>query len=110
MIAKSDIVILVLALSALSLGLYNYYEADKPDGADSKSNSPPIGIIQVAGDGLSSRANRLWQKLRHNAPGLLTGQSYPEGENADHGADKACLLYTSPSPRDATLSRMPSSA
>ena len=25
-------------------------------------------------------------------------------------APKACLLYTSPSPRDATLSRMPSSA
>ena len=25
-------------------------------------------------------------------------------------ADTACLLYTSPSPRDATLSRMPSSA
>ena len=24
--------------------------------------------------------------------------------------DDACLLYTSPSPRDATLSRMPSSA
>ena len=26
------------------------------------------------------------------------------------GPDKPCLLYTSPSPRDATLSRMPSSA
>ena len=26
------------------------------------------------------------------------------------GAVKSCLLYTSPSPRDATLSRMPSSA
>ena len=26
------------------------------------------------------------------------------------GATSACLLYTSPSPRDATLSRMPSSA
>ena len=26
------------------------------------------------------------------------------------GADWFCLLYTSPSPRDATLSRMPSSA
>ena len=25
-------------------------------------------------------------------------------------ADMTCLLYTSPSPRDATLSRMPSSA
>ena len=26
------------------------------------------------------------------------------------GGIEACLLYTSPSPRDATLSRMPSSA
>ena len=26
------------------------------------------------------------------------------------GGHNACLLYTSPSPRDATLSRMPSSA
>ena len=26
------------------------------------------------------------------------------------GLERACLLYTSPSPRDATLSRMPSSA
>ena len=29
--------------------------------------------------------------------------------NGTHGID-TCLLYTSPSPRDATLSRMPSSA
>ena len=28
----------------------------------------------------------------------------------DFVVDEACLLYTSPSPRDATLSRMPSSA
>ena len=27
-----------------------------------------------------------------------------------HATDKACLLYTSPSPRDGLLSRMPSSA
>ena len=27
-----------------------------------------------------------------------------------YGSDDVCLLYTSPSPRDATLSRMPSSA
>ena len=27
-----------------------------------------------------------------------------------HDTAKGCLLYTSPSPRDATLSRMPSSA
>ena len=28
----------------------------------------------------------------------------------DYGQNLVCLLYTSPSPRDATLSRMPSSA
>ena len=28
----------------------------------------------------------------------------------DHNHHMTCLLYTSPSPRDATLSRMPSSA
>ena len=31
-------------------------------------------------------------------------------DKAVRDAAKACLLYTSPSPRDATLSRMPSSA
>ena len=30
--------------------------------------------------------------------------------NFDHAESVSCLLYTSPSPRDATLSRMPSSA
>ena len=31
-------------------------------------------------------------------------------EVTDSGATKDCLLYTSPSPRDSTSSRMPSSA
>ena len=31
-------------------------------------------------------------------------------ENSVVAMNSACLLYTSPSPRDATLSRMPSSA
>ena len=31
-------------------------------------------------------------------------------EKSDSGEILICLLYTSPSPRDATLSRMPSSA
>ena len=35
-------------------------------------------------------------------------KDYPETLDVDEG--KICLLYTSPSPRDATLSRMPSSA
>ena len=32
------------------------------------------------------------------------------GEGTGNAIDIDCLLYTSPSPRDATLSRMPSSA
>ena len=41
------------------------------------------------------------RKMQRGAGGTL---SYREGQG------RACLLYTSPSPRDATLSRMPSSA
>ena len=33
-----------------------------------------------------------------------------KSENVSSGVTEVCLLYTSPSPRDATLSRMPSSA
>ena len=33
-----------------------------------------------------------------------------EGDEGDHGDRDGCLLYTSPSPRDRTRSRMPSSA
>ena len=33
-----------------------------------------------------------------------------DDEDEDEDEDEDCLLYTSPSPRDATLSRMPSSA
>ena len=43
--------------------------------------------------------------MGHVGSVLLFGDRPP-----DHMRDIACLLYTSPSPRDATLSRMPSSA
>ena len=33
-----------------------------------------------------------------------------EAAGASIGSDRSCLLYTSPSPRDGLLSRMPSSA
>ena len=34
----------------------------------------------------------------------------PDKTKFSYGVLRVCLLYTSPSPRDATLSRMPSSA
>ena len=39
---------------------------------------------------------------------LVGGKNFGSGSSREHAA--CCLLYTSPSPRDATLSRMPSSA
>ena len=36
--------------------------------------------------------------------------SWKNGNNTDDNLSNACLLYTSPSPRDRTRSRMPSSA
>ena len=47
------------------------------------------------------------------APLRVARDTWPEElDKWDHlaGLRMACLLYTSPSPRDATLSRMPSSA
>ena len=41
---------------------------------------------------------------------LANDQPQYIGSNRSHVVIKTCLLYTSPSPRDATLSRMPSSA
>ena len=41
---------------------------------------------------------------------LLTGQRAFHGDNPAHVMYQHCLLYTSPSPRDRTRSRMPSSA
>ena len=39
-----------------------------------------------------------------------TGNSFAPHIHFEYRDSKSCLLYTSPSPRDATLSRMPSSA
>ena len=52
------------------------------------------------------RLEKAKKTLNEFSPGVITecfDISDPDGL-------KSCLLYTSPSPRDATLSRMPSSA
>ena len=52
---------------------------------------------QVTGDPV--RLNQILTNLLNNSI-----------QNTEQGGIDICLLYTSPSPRDATLSRMPSSA
>ena len=51
------------------------------------------------------------KKSRQEIPIDLSGShNLPRGKNRQDIPVDPCLLYTSPSPRDATLSRMPSSA
>ena len=57
--------------------------------------------------GFDSQQKALDQKRKLDSKEKEFGKKY----GAKHiGTINACLLYTSPSPRDATLSRMPSSA
>ena len=60
------------------------------------------GFHSENGAGFTARAE-FW-------PGLLPQSELLHEAVLDDGTIVACLLYTSPSPRDATLSRMPSSA
>ena len=59
-------------------------------------------------------ATQLNQNVTGNitASGTVTGGAFsgPLTGNVTGTASNACLLYTSPSPRDRTRSRMPSSA
>ena len=47
--------------------------------------------------------------LEYSGHGKSSGE-FTKGNISIWSNDTSCLLYTSPSPRDATLSRMPSSA
>ena len=85
-------------------GFLRIYFANHHDigGGMSRENQPsPKRIAQLAEAGIKTIVN-----LRGESP---KGYYLLEKEACEaHGI--TCLLYTSPSPRDATLSRMPSSA
>ena len=70
--------------------------------------------IQVTVVDISKQRIDAWNSdcLPIYEPGLFEIVKEVRGRNLFFSTevDTACLLYTSPSPRDATLSRMPSSA
>ena len=51
-----------------------------------------------------TKERTIWHPLEQTFTQII------DGDLDDDGIPNFCLLYTSPSPRDATLSRMPSSA
>ena len=66
-----------------------------------------IGAGKVGGDAaLFSALKQLDEQILL----LDIAEGLPQGEAMDINHMLSCLLYTSPSPRDGLLSRMPSSA
>ena len=59
---------------------------------------------------LAASSSALFAQTEQPAKEVVTKFETLRGEVVDSQGNIICLLYTSPSPRDATLSRMPSSA
>ena len=66
-------------------------------------------FINCRHEGGASFMAAAWGKLT-GKPGVCMVTRGPGATNASIGVHTACLLYTSPSPRDRQKSRMPSSA
>ena len=82
---------------------------------------PVDRISEILTDiGLEVEGVDMVESIKGGLEGIVVGhvlscESHPNADKlnltqVDIGEENPCLLYTSPSPRDATLSRMPSSA
>ena len=60
--------------------------------------------------GVDTLADAVKVTLGPKGRNVVLDKSFGAPRITKDGVSVACLLYTSPSPRDATLSRMPSSA
>ena len=72
-----------------------------------------IKILHLNINGLRRKANDLKALIVEEKPGMITLNETKLTGNMTFSIDgytSICLLYTSPSPRDGLLSRMPSSA
>ena len=67
-----------------------------------------VKVLIIDGNSTDNTAEEAEKRgaIVHNEPRKGYGRAYKTG----FSLIDTCLLYTSPSPRDATLSRMPSSA
>ena len=81
--------------------------------ASREQKTKAIDILDVYGSGYSSNVRRYGAKEVSRMQRIVINTMFSVLEDPDpriHKKAITCLLYTSPSPRDATLSRMPSSA
>ena len=76
------------------------------------SGELPLDLLKSSWDSLMQVASQIADEIEIKSEGL-SGNFYKEAlaaSNFFRGKPEYCLLYTSPSPRDRTRSRMPSSA
>ena len=89
-----------------------------PTIADTVGNTPLVRLQRIPGEGNLIRNNIILGKLEGNnpagsvkdRPALSMFRHAEQRGQISPGDTLICLLYTSPSPRDRTRSRMPSSA
>ena len=73
-------------------------------------NFGPIGTIQTGVREVIAPFRTGGERIVSPITGLWDGATQFDELQLENDRLRDCLLYTSPSPRDATLSRMPSSA
>ena len=83
------------------------YFGTLPDSRDNDADAGNI-ISPYIGPNTDNGINAAWNNVNTDVIFSLNERTGYSGNIA--GNTIICLLYTSPSPRDATLSRMPSSA
>ena len=66
--------------------------------------TPPVGAFELEVE--ESHWDNVYRAIEY----LKQAEREKTMTQPEDAINRACLLYTSPSPRDATLSRMPSSA
>ena len=86
----------------------------KTFSAVKKKNRPALLTYTVAGDNTKKKSLEILKSISDYADicelGFPHNTPIADGGQIQTSAYRACLLYTSPSPRDRSLSRMPSSA
>ena len=98
--------ITTVAFSALALVAIIYqHSSTELSGLESLAVNTVIGNVQELDQGVSAPVNETVIKLESEFESLTTAETV-----ISFNSSFACLLYTSPSPRDGLLSRMPSSA
>ena len=97
------LVLLTLMLTTLS-GWAQTSETETPTPV----TEPLVAAVETPAASTPPQTDTLLDTIDFNDPAIIA--AIAAREDADKALSDACLLYTSPSPRDGLLSRMPSSA